>query len=754
MNNYINFLDKQKYKIILLTTLLVATLSISLKDIAFEGSYRIWFDKDSSIIKNYDKFRKDFSGDDTFIVAFQDSSTDGVFNKKAVDTIINLTDEFESIDGVDDVSSLSNYSFMSDKNDNFRVDQFLEDYDNLESKKQTAIKDNLIVNQLISKDGKSTAIAIRLDEVTGVNEEVNIFVYKEILKITNSYQKDTNYKFYISGTPAITASLVIVSQRDAMILMPLAVVIVVILLFFLFRSFMGVLVPSVVVIFTFLCVLSIQMILGYKLNNFTVNIPSFVSAIAIADAIHLYLAWVYFKLQNHTNKESVNLALKYNILPIALTSLTTSIGFATLGLSTIEPISTLGIAITCASFLAFIFSITIAPAILLTLSDQYEVKPLKFLNLLNTEGYGAFIVRNDKKIVGMFVILFAVLGYGLTYTKVDSNSIKYFAEDTKVRSGSTFIEDKITGAMIYEVIINSGKKDGIKDIEFLKAVIKFEKQLYANFPNIRFSTSIKDILIRMQKVLNPNSTQQLPQTQNLIAQYLLLYNMNLPQGKTTNDKIDSDYSKIRLSINSNIQDTSKDLEMIEWIDNWWENESGTIYRSEVQGQTTIFAYMQSSVSDTLMVSIGFTLLIVVSLMLVIFKNIKMTLLFILPNIAPILLVAGFMGYMDLTIDIGVAISAAVILGIAVDDSIHFFSKYFKAIKSGKSFEQRIDYVIKHSANAMILTTFILSFTFAVFTFSSFVPNINFAIVTVTALNIALLLDLVLLPALLSLGRRK
>ncbi len=752
MNKYIDFIDKQKYKVIIFFTLIVALLSISLKDIAFEGSYRIWFDKDSTIIKNYDKFRKDFSGDDTFIVAFEDTKhIDGVFNQKAIDTIVNLTDKFESIDGVDDVTSLTNYAYMSDINDNFRVDDFMEDFENLKQKKDIATHDNLILNQLISKDGKVTAIAIRLGEDIGANEEINIFVYKEILKLTKAYEEQTGYKFYISGTPAVTASLVIVSQRDAMILMPLAVVIVVVLLFALFRNIVGVLVPSVVIVFTFLTVLSIQFILGYKLNNFTVNIPSFVSSISIASVMHFYLAWVYFKLKNYTNKESVTLALKNNIFPIALTSLTTAIGFATLGFSSIEPIATLGVAITCASILAFVFTITLAPAILLTLKEDYKVKPLKFLNLLNTKGYGAFIVRNDKRIVGVFLIIFIVLGYGLTYTKVDSNSIKYFAKDTVVREGSTFIEEKLTGAMIYEIVIDSTRADGIKDKQFLEIVIKFEEELYKNFSNIRFSTSIKDILVRMQKVLNPNSEDILPQTQNLIAQYLLLYNMNLPQGKTTNDKLDSSYQKIRLTINSEIQDTSKDLEMIGWINNWWEINSS--YKSEVQGQTTIFAYMQSGVSDTLIISICFTLLIVVLLMLVIFKNINMTLLFILPNIAPIILVAGFMGYVGLTIDIGVAISAAVILGIAVDDSIHFFSKYFKAIDT-MSFEDTIDYIIQNSANAMILTTFILSFTFAVFTMSSFIPNINFAIVTVTALNIALLLDLILLPALLSLKYKK
>jgi hypothetical protein len=191
--------------------------------------------------------------------------------------------------------------------------------------------------------------------------------------------------------------------------------------------------------------------------------------------------------------------------------------------------------------------------------------------------------------------------------------------------------------------------------------------------------------------------------------------------------------------------------MIDWIENWWK--TNTSYSASVQGQTTIFAYMQKGVSDTLIISISLTILVVVILMLVIFKDLSYTLLFMLPNIAPILLVAGFMGYVSITIDIGVAISAAVILGIAVDDTIHFFSKYFKAIKK-HNFEDAIDYVINNSASAMILTTLILSATFSVFATSSFVPNINFAIVTVVALNIALMLDLVLLPALLSIKYKR
>ncbi|WP_297432855.1 MMPL family transporter [Sulfurimonas sp.] len=599
----------------------------------------------------------------------------------------------------------------------------------------------------MSKDAKITMIAISLSEKIGSDESVNIAVFNKLQELLKEETKRSGYKFYLSGIPAVTASLVTVSQNDAMVLMPLAVVVVVLFLFLIFRSVLGVLIPSVVIVFTFLTVLSIQILLGYKLNNFTVNIPSFITAIAIADAMHLYLAWIYYKLGGKKTKEALTEALRSNITPMALTSFTTAVGFATLGLSAIEPIATLGIAITSGAVLAFILTITIVPAILLTLGGNYKITPVKIINLTHIKGYGAFIKRNDKKIVVTFFVLIVLVSLGIFNLKVDSNSIKYFTKDTVVRSGADFVEKNLTGSMRYEIIVDSQKREGVKNPKFLESIAAFENVLKKHFDNVRFTTSLKDIVVRMQKVLNPDANSSLPQDKNLVAQYLLLYSMSLPQGMELNDKMDTQERYLRLTINTNIVDTSKDLVMIQWIKNYFNIK--TPYSADVQGQTGIFAYMQSSVTDTLIVSISMTLLIVTLSMLLIFKNLKMLWLFLIPNIAPIIIVGGVMGLLGISVDIGIAISAAVILGIAVDDTIHFFSKYYESIKV-RGFEESIDYIINHSGNAMILTTLILSLTFALFGVSSFVPNVNFAIVTVSALNIALLFDLVLLPSLLSL----
>ncbi len=744
VQKYINFLNSYKYFIIIGITLFVALLSLSLKNLAFEGSYKIWFDKDSKIIKDYEVFRSRFSGDDTFIVAFRDEQ--GIFNAHAVSSILELTKEFQKLEGVRKVDSLSNYQYISSEDDDIIVEDFLYGDENLTQKSSLALKDKLVLNQLISKDAKTTMFALSLSDKLGSNEAVNIALFQKLQKILKEASQKSGYKFYITGIPAVTASLVSISQSDAMVLMPLAVVMVVVFLFLIFRSFFGVLVPSVVVVFTFLSVLSLQMLLGYKLNNFTVNIPSFITAIAIADAMHLYLAWVYYKSKGFYTKEALTQALGSNIVPMALTSFTTVVGFATLGVSEIEPVSTLGIAITSGAVLAFLLSITLVPAIILTRKRDDKVTAVQILNLANIQGYGAIIQRHDKKIVLCFTVIIVLVSLGLFHLKIDSNSIKYFSKDTVVRSGAEFIEKNLTGSMRYEIILDSGKKEGVKEPEFLDSIMEFEKVFKNRFTNVRFTTSLKDIVQRMQKVLNPDAKTALPDDKKLVAQYLLLYSMSLPQGMELNDKMDTQERYLRLTINTNIVDTSEDLAMIEWIKDYWKKQ--TPYSADVQGQTAIFAYMQSSVTKTLILSISMTLAIVAFTMLLIFKNFKMLWLFLLPNIAPIIVVGGIMGYLGISVDIGVAISAAVILGIAVDDTIHFFSKYFESIKV-RSFEESIDYIMSHSGNAMILTTLILSVTFAIFGVSSFVPNVNFAIVTVSALNIALLFDLVLLPALLS-----
>jgi predicted RND superfamily exporter protein len=218
-----------------------------------------------------------------------------------------------------------------------------------------------------------------------------------------------------------------------------------------------------------------------------------------------------------------------------------------------------------------------------------------------------------------------------------------------------------------------------------------------------------------------------------------------------NDKMDINEQKLRVTAQVNIVDTSKDLQMINYVSDWW---SKTPYSASVQGQTAMFAYMQSDVTDTLIYSLSLAIVLVSMVMLLIFKKVKLLWVFILPNILPVILVVGLMGFIGINIDIGVAIAGAIIIGVAVDDTIHFLVKYFDARKRGLSMEETFDEVLRYAGKAILFTTIILSVAFSLFAFSTFTPNQNFGIVTASALIIAFVVDLLLLPALLSITDKK
>jgi predicted RND superfamily exporter protein len=210
--------------------------------------------------------------------------------------------------------------------------------------------------------------------------------------------------------------------------------------------------------------------------------------------------------------------------------------------------------------------------------------------------------------------------------------------------------------------------------------------------------------------------------------------------------MDFDQRKLRITVLTNIVDNSKDMHMINYAKAWWEK---TPYVLTLTGQTSMYASMAKDVTDTLIYSLPLGILIVSLMMLLIFKRFKILWILILPNILPVVLVIGIMGWLGMTIDMGVAIAGAIIIGVAVDDSIHFLVKYFDARKRGLSMEDTFDEVLHYAGRAILFTTVVLSLSFSIFAFSTFTPNQNFGVVTATALILALIIDMLLLPALLS-----
>ena len=765
MTQYINILQKFRWAIVIVIPLLILVLASNLKNISFEGSYRIWFGENSKTLQDYDNFRLTFGNDDAVTITFKDEN--GIFNKKALGAIKDITDKLWQTKYITRVDSLTSYQYVyasKDDPDEVLVEDFIYDIQNRDEKyflnrKQIAINDPQTKGSFISEDGTTAMISARLVPKAGESEDISSELMKLVHDIVDPIQEQTNYKFYLNGGAALTTAFVQIAQDDGSTFTPLVVVSVMILLILLFRKVSGALIPMVVVVFTVLFVLSIQVLLGYKLNNFTANIPVFIIAIGIADAVHIYIIWLMYRKNGLDNKTSVQKTLEKNLVPIFLTSLTTSIGFASLAISKLIPIATLGIATASGAIIAFVLSVTLMPALLLLLNKDVKISE----NINDNEKdyiiedkyikFSQFIIKNDIKIVLITGFIFFVFALGLFKVVVDSNTIRYFDKEVEIRKATEFTMKNLTGPMAYEIVVDSGEKNAIKDPKFMREVQKFYDEYQNKFSEIRHMSSLLDVVKQFNKVMNGGKEEfyTVPVSKELVAQYLFFYSMSLPQGMEISDKMDIEQRLLRLTTRVDLVDTSKDLEMIKWAQDWWEKSD---YSAKILGLTIMFAYMQSDVTDTLIYSISIALALVSVMMLIIFKNIRLLVIFLIPNVLPMILIVGIMGWLGMNIDIGVAIAGAIVLGVAVDDSIHFFYKYFDGKNKGLDIVNNLAYVYKFAGNAILFTTIILSLSFMIFMKSEFAPNYAFGVVTAMALFIAFICDIFLLPALLSLLRKK
>ncbi|NPA60540.1 MAG: MMPL family transporter [Epsilonproteobacteria bacterium] len=752
MKKFVEIVIRFRWFIAILIPLVTLLLSTNLKHLEFEGSYRIWFNEDSKLIKDYDDFRSTFGNDDSLTISFKNEK--GIFTKEALKTIDNITNKLWQTEYIARVDSVTNYQYIhTDKEDadNILVEDFIQDIDSLsqkdlEQKKKQALKEDLMLNMLLSKDEKTTMIVARMTPKAGDDPKVSFKLRADALKIIKPEIEKNGYEFHLNGGPIINTAFIDIAQSDAKKFTPASILLVMVLMFIIFKKFCATILNISVVIFTFLIVLSIQVLLGFKLNNFTANIPVFVVAIGVADAMHLL--WVYFmaRKKGMQNYDAIHYSMQKNFLPLILTSITTAIGFASLGISNVVPIKTLGIATASGAILAFVLTILFIPAVLAIINPKIKLTHTNddVKNNSYPSKYADFILTHDKLILTITTLLFVVIGFGIFKVNVDSNIIKYFKKDVPFRADTHFIQDNLTGPMTYEIIVDSKENDGIKNPKFLKEIQRFYDEFYAKFPETRHISSLLDVIKTFNEVMNNSKT--IPDNKNLIAQYLLLYTLSLPQGMEINDKMDIDERFLRLSASMNMANSSRDLQMIKWVQEWW---SASSYNGVVNGQTNMFAHMQHDITKTLLISISLAIVIISILMLFIFRKPKILPLFIVPNILPIILVVGVMGWLGIDIDMGVAVAGAIIIGVAVDDTIHFMVKYMEAKKRGDSLKDAMHYVMHYAGSAIIFTTIILTMAFLIFVFSHFNPNYHFGIVTASALVIAVLVDLVALPATIS-----
>ena len=402
---------------------------------------------------------------------------------------------------------------------------------------------------------------------------------------------------------------------------------------------------------------------------------------------------------------------------------------------------------------AWFFSITLLPVIINILpykaklgSDKEKDKSV-MLKLAN------FVIENHKKVlVGTSTVTLIIICF-IPTINFDDQWVEYFDESVKFRTDSDFVLDNF-GVYPIEYSIPAKSEGGISEPEYLQNIEKFISYL-RDIENVTHVYSISDIMKRLNKNMHGDeqSYYKIPDERDLSAQYLLLYELSLPYGLDLNDRINIDKSASRVTVTFGRLTTSELKDFLIKTDEWMGINLPSYMQTKPTGASVMFTYITERNVNSMITGTMIAIFAIALMMVVALRSLKLGLLSLIPNGLPILTTFGAWAILVGDVGFSVATVASISLGIVVDDTVHFLSKYVRAREDRQlSVEDSIRYAFDNVGMAIVINTFILAVGFGVLTSSTFKLNVDMGLMTILAIIFAIILDFLLLPAILLLKK--
>lgn len=764
-----NILNRSKLCLILAFSFTLISLPFVPKQ-NFDFGPTAWFASDDSEIQVLEKFERTFGNDESILVLLylpEKSQFNDIFNSSVLSALEALTEEMWLIPEVGRVESMANYHWSYGQDDEIITEAFIDldlihDDSYLESLKENALNHNVLPNAFFSPDKQSALIYGHLVHHPSRDPDNRLIVEKTTQMIEAFKSKHPSMSghidFKILGQPYLSDRYQAVSFRDIFIITPILLGLMVLYLWLSYRSIHGVLIPLSVIATTVITTIGLNGYLFLTVNSLTFVLPSILMAISIADSVHI-LSTFYHRYNLHFDWEKASKeALEKNFWPIFLTSVSTAFGFFSLTVSTIKPVAYLGLMAGIGVLLAMVFSFLLVVPLLgfVGRHKRAEARDLKFQNRVlpvsMVKSYISWVENHCAKILSVFALL-TVLGviYGLK-NEINSNPFRFFVDSDPISQSNQYVLNAYNGAGGPEIIIDSLVSEGVKDPQFLNKVDQLSDWLMRDY-NVNYAISIIDVLKEVNQALYSGDPDEyrIHDDQSVIAQELFLYTMGLPQGMDITNRIDYDNRLLRMSVLWAYQDSKSSLDMVGKIQDKAQQLGLNLY---VTGKGILFQQMNNHIVLTFFTSMGTALLLITCLMILVFSSFYVGFMSLIPNFTPILLGAGLLSILSIPIDIASAIIASVTLGIAVDDTIHFLSHYSKLYReqgrnpSLQTVRNQMVEIISTTGLALVLTTLILVSCFGLFLFADLRPNMIFGLMSAFIISLALICDLLVLPALI------
>ncbi len=737
--------------ILILITIGLAALSSGLE---FDFTVENLFARNDPEVDAYFEFREEFEREDDVIYLIY--VADDPFSGENLQKAHELTSGFENIAGVEEVTSLANVELFEQSEDLVLAPLYgtiPQDADSLAELKQRVLSTPLLVENLVSPGGKLAAFLISVSDDYNNHED-----RERILDRISKIQAHTGWEWHEAGIPVLRTRYVQYMLDDFVnFLLPVTVVLVVVL-FLLFRTLRGVFLPMVTVLMADIWIMGVMALLGITINIVTYIVPTLVLIIGVADSIHILVKYHEELTHNSDKLTAVAETVKKIGTAILLTSLTTAVGFFSLMSTNIVIVRQFGLMVGIAVIFAFISSITFIPSMLVLLKRPSQ-KRLYGASRSVRHGVITRIIAvvnlHQRRIVYIAAII--VIAFCFLALRVDPHSslLEDLSRGNELYDDIHFMEDEMGSALPLEVVVTvteNGKEveDGIKDPHVVRQVMRLQAML-SSIPEIGKTLSIGDYLKEMNGAFHAGEAEffTIPESRGLIAQYLMLHEEEFEF------LINYDYSSTRIA--GRIRDVTSrraqeiSAEIMAWCDSHLTND----LHVQLTGTTLMALKTNQYLVRNLVLSFTIAFGVIFVSMLILFRSFKLASLSMIPNIIPLLMIAAVMGLFHIKLRPTTAMTFAIAFGIAVDDTIHFLARFRQELfASHGKYKLANEQTLLTTGKAIISTSVILVAGFIVMVTSNFSPSRDFGFLSAMTMVGALLGDLFFLPAVLTLARPK
>lgn len=735
----------------LILCFLVLTVAAVWPALQVEADFNLegFFPEDDQTITDYEELSDEFGRDDNVIVvAFQSQD---LFSEQVLGDIKSMSDSIKKIENVTDVQSLWNAGRIRQSGGQLDVDRYFSSGAELSDEEFAAIKsemmdDPFVAGSLLGKDGQTTAIYITIEDEKNSfeNRETVINGMNEILA---GYD---HYDFKRSGIPYFRNQYVHMLNSEIIFYVSIASVLIILLLWYLFRNVYGVLIPISIVWITILFTTAVLSLTGGFFEILSSTIAPILLCVGVADSVHMLTKYNDARLQGMNNTAALRQALMILGTATLLTSVTTAIGFGTLMTSNVMPMQRFGIYTAIGVIIAFIVTILLLPSFMQVIKIK---RPIVQSGMPTQQYMGSFLrtshdiaKKHPFKIVLFSLLIVALIGAGMFQLRVNSRVFDDVGPNSPLIQNSNFISENISPQFPMEFVIDTGREDGVNDPDLLRRIAQFEEFLLG-FDEIERTTSLTTLHRQIHSVMSPEEAAEnpIPQTRELAAQYLLLF--ELTDGERITGVTDFTYSKVRVAAQMHDVGSHRTNQMRADIETYLAEHFPD---EEIvhTGTTIMVADLTGNIVFSLAASIILAFLFISLVMAMLFKNLKLVLISLAPNIIPLLITAGVMGYFGVDIKPSTAVIFTIAFGIAVDDSIHYLARFRIETLRGLSLSEALLITTEKTGRAIILTSMILLVGFGVLATSDFQSTMLMGLLTCLTIFVAIVADLFFLPALI------